>query len=214
MIRLKQFVFNPLQVNAWLVYEERSSAILIDPSFMNPAECSEISDFIGQAGITVEYVITTHGHFDHVFGLGMIGTFTKAPFLIHENDLELMNTAPKVAASFGFVFAGTLPKPDGFLRQGQKITAGSIELEVIHVPGHSQGGVAFYCRSMGWVFSGDTLFPSTIGRTDLHGGNYEQIIRSIKEQLLTLPDETRVFTGHGPSTTIGREKQDNPYVGA
>ena len=214
MIKLKQFVFNPLQVNAWLVYEERSSAILIDPSFMDQAECSVISHYIDQTGITIEYVINTHGHFDHVFGSGMLGNFTHAPILIHENDLQLMNTAPKIAGSFGFDFIGTIPEPDGFLRHGQKITAGSIDLEVIHVPGHSQGCVAFYSRSMAWLFAGDTLFAGSIGRTDLPGGNYEQIIRSIKEKLFTLPDETKVFPGHGPSTTIGKEKQSNPYVGA
>ncbi|MFH0761987.1 MAG: MBL fold metallo-hydrolase [Bacteroidota bacterium] len=214
MIKLKQFVFNPLQVNAWLVYEERLSAILIDPSFMDLAECSVISNYINQTGITIEYFVNTHGHFDHVFGSGMVGNFSNAPFFIHQNDLQLMYFAPKIAASFGFDFVGTVPKPDDFLTHGQKIKAGTIELEVIHVPGHSQGCVAFYCRSQAWLFSGDTLFAGSIGRTDLPEGNYEQIIRSIKEQLFTLPDETRVFPGHGPSTTIGKEKQSNPYVGA
>lgn len=213
MIKYKQFVFNPLQVNAWLIYEEQSSAVLIDPSFRNQTECSIISDFVTQAGITIVFVINTHGHFDHVFGSGMLGEFSKAPFLIHENDLQLMQSAPMVAGSFGFEFVGVIPEPDGFLRHGQTITAGSIHLEVMHVPGHSQGCVAFYLRSKGWLFTGDTLFAGSIGRTDLHGGNYEQIIRSIKEQLFTLPDETQVFPGHGPSTTIGNEKVNNPYVG-
>jgi len=214
MIKLKQFVFNPLQVNAWLVYEERSSAILIDPSFMDLEECSVISNYMDQTGITIEFVINTHGHFDHVFGTGMLRNFTNAPILIHENDLQLMYMAPKVARSFGFEFVGTIPEPDGFLKHKQKITAGTIDVEVLHVPGHSQGCVAFYFPSMACLFAGDTLFAGSIGRTDLPEGNYEQIIRSIKEQLFTLPDETKVFPGHGPSTTIGKEKQSNPYVGA
>ncbi len=208
MIQLKVFPFNPLQVNACLIYEPNGAGILIDPSCLNKSEFKELKDFISQNNIKLDYQLNTHGHFDHVFGIGMVKTEYSPKFLIHQGDESFLRMAGDQARSFGFEYEGDLPVPDGFLSDKDAISTGEIHLEVIHVPGHSQGSVAFYAREQGWLFSGDTLFAGGIGRTDLHGGNYEQIITSIKTRLLTLPSETLVFPGHGPQTTIGTESPD------
>jgi len=213
MIELKQFVFNPLQVNTWLIHVIGGDGILIDPACMTQEEFSQLSSFIDQQGVDLKYIINTHGHFDHVFGIGMVKSRYNVPFLIDRKDQALLGSAPHQAGVFGFDFPDPLPGPDGYLEDGQLIRCGEIELEVIQVPGHSPGGTAFYLRSLGWLFSGDTLFAGSIGRSDLPGGDSGVIIKSITERLFPLPDTTQVFPGHGPSTTIGREKMRNPYVG-
>jgi glyoxylase-like metal-dependent hydrolase (beta-lactamase superfamily II) len=208
MLKLKVFPFNPLQVNAYLIYDLQGAGILIDPSCLNHAEFKELQDFIANNNITLNYQLNTHGHFDHVFGTGMVKAAYNPKFLIHQSDESFLIMAGDQARSFGFEYQGTQPVPDGFLSDMDTISTGEIHLKVIHVPGHSQGSVAFYEASEGWLFSGDTLFAGGIGRTDLRGGNYDQIIASIKDRLLTLPSETLVFPGHGPQTTIGTESPD------
>ncbi len=205
MIHLKVFPFNPLQVNAYLVYEEGGSGILIDPSCMDRSEFKELQDFISLHHIRLDYQVNTHGHFDHVFGNGMVNAEYHPRFLIHQGDLAFLEKAGDQARSFGFNYEGQIPVPDGYLSDNEVIKSGAITLNVIHVPGHSQGCVAFYCASNGWLFSGDTLFAGNIGRTDLPGGNYEQLIASITTKLLVLPEDTVVFPGHGPKTTIREE---------
>lgn len=212
MLQLKVFSFNPLQVNAYLIYEAGGSGILIDPSCINQREFKELQDFIGLHKIRLEYQLNTHGHFDHIFGTGMVKATYHPKYLIHQDDEGLLRLAADQARSFGFDFASDVASPDGFLNESDIISAGAIQLRVIHVPGHSQGCVAFYESSEGWLFSGDTLFAGGIGRTDLPGGNFDQIIASIREKLLVLPDDTRVFPGHGPATSIKREKENNPFL--
>jgi hydroxyacylglutathione hydrolase len=212
MPQLKVFSFNPLQVNAYLIYESNGAGILIDPSCMDQSEFIELQDFIGINNISLGYQLNTHGHFDHVFGVRRVRDAYHPKYLIHKADNDLLRIAGAQARSFGLPFEGEVPAPDGYLNDSDSIAADNIRLKVIHVPGHSQGGVAFYEESRGWLFSGDTLFAGGIGRTDLHGGNYEQIIISIREKLLTLPDETKVFPGHGPFSTIKKERSSNPFL--
>lgn len=212
MSLLKVFSFNPLQVNAYLLYEPDGPGILIDPSCMNKPEFKILQDFIGANSIKLEYQVNTHGHFDHVFGVEWVKETFNPRYLIHKADENLLALAGNQARGFGFDFSGEAIKPDGYLAEAEEIVAGQIRLKVIHVPGHSPGCVAFYEEKEGWLFSGDTLFAGGIGRTDLPGGSFEQIIRSIKEKLLILPDETRVFPGHGPASTIQRERETNPFL--
>lgn len=212
MPQLKVFPFNPLQVNAYLIYETGGAGILIDPSCVNQQEFRKLQDFIATNHIRLEYQLNTHGHFDHVFGVGMVESAFHPKYLIHRADEGFLKFAGDQARSFGFDFEGGIPAPDGYLADLDIISAGTIRLHVIWVPGHSQGCVAFYEESSGWLFSGDTLFAGGIGRTDLPGGNYEQLMMSIRNRLLVLPDDTRVFPGHGPSSDIKRERSSNPFL--
>ena len=168
---LKIFPFNPLQVNAYLIYEPNGAGILIDPSCMDKSEFKVLQDFIRNNNVSLEYQLNTHGHFDHVFGIGMVKEAYNPKFYIHEGDSSFLRMAGDQARSFGFDYVGEIPMPDGFLSDSDEITAGGIRLIVIQVPGHSQGSVAFYEPLEGWLFSGDTLFAGGIGRTDLRGGN-------------------------------------------
>jgi glyoxylase-like metal-dependent hydrolase (beta-lactamase superfamily II) len=212
MLQLKIFSFNPLQVNTYLIYEPGGIGIIIDPSCMDRKEFNELQNFIEKNGLRLEYQLNTHGHFDHVFGVQMVKDAYQPIFKIHQDDAGFLRLAGDHSRGFGFDFEGEIPEPDGYLDYSDIITAGTINLTVIHVPGHSKGSVAFYEASSGWLFSGDTLFAGGIGRTDLPGGNYDQIISSITEKLMVLPDATIVFPGHGPSSTVGKEQVSNPYL--
>jgi hydroxyacylglutathione hydrolase len=213
MIELKQFAFNPLQVNCYLLYEEGGSGILIDPSAIEASELARLDAFIKEHSITLDMVLATHGHFDHLFGAGSVRDRHHTRFMIHPGDASLAANAAQQASVFGLRFSMPVPEPDGFLADGQVIRAGSISLKVIPVPGHSPGCVAFYEESHAWLFTGDTLFAGSIGRTDLPGGDFDQITDSIRTRLFVLPDATEVLPGHGPASTIGKEKRTNPYVG-
>jgi hydroxyacylglutathione hydrolase len=212
MPQLKIFSFNPLQVNAYLLYEPNGSGILIDPSCIDEPEFKELKDFIGVNQVRLDYLLNTHGHFDHVFGVTRVRDAYHPEYLIHQADEVLLRLAGDQARSFGFDYNGDVDAPDGFLNDSDVISAGTISLRVIHVPGHSLGGVAFYEAAAGWLFSGDTLFAGGIGRSDLPGGNHKQLISSIREKLLILPDDTRVFPGHGPASSIKKERSGNPYL--
>jgi hydroxyacylglutathione hydrolase len=212
MLKLKVFPFNPLQVNAYLLYETDGAGILIDPSCMDRMEFKQLQDFISENRIQLMYQVNTHGHFDHIFGVGMVKSAYQSKFLIHRADEQFIGLAGVQARSFGFGFEEDVPAPDEFLSDSDVITAGSIKIKVIHVPGHSKGGVAFYEATNGWLFSGDSLFAGGIGRTDLPGGDYDELIRSITEKLLVLPPQTIVYPGHGPSSTIERELKSNPFL--
>lgn len=212
MSLLKVFPFNPLQVNAYLIYEPNGAGILIDPSCINQSEFKKLQDFISINHIRLEYQLNTHGHFDHVFGVRMVRDAYHPKFLIHQADEVFLSLDGEQARSFGFDFEGDVPVPDGYLIDSDVISTDTIRLLVIYVPGHSQGCVAFYEASESRLFSGDTLFAGGIGRTDLPGGNYDQIITSIREKLLVLPEDTMVYPGHGPSSTIKQERLTNPFL--
>jgi glyoxylase-like metal-dependent hydrolase (beta-lactamase superfamily II) len=212
MIRLKQFVFNPLQVNTWLLHDEGGDGVLIDAAFCTPREQKMLEDYIQEHRINLRYLLNTHGHFDHLFGAaGAKSTFDPL-FLIHRDDLPLLETAAVQASFFGFGINGEIPAPDGFLEPGMWLQAGAIRLQVLSVPGHSRGGVALHEPAMRWLFTGDTLFAGGIGRTDLPGGDYDSLIAGIRDQLLILDPATEVFPGHGPTSTIGAEILGNPFL--
>jgi len=212
MPQLKVFTFNPLQVNTYLFFEPEGPGILIDASCMNLAEFTALDSYIRNNQIQLEYLLNTHGHFDHVFGVQRVIEAFHPRFFIHQADERLLQMAGIQAGAFGFDFDSGALVPDGYLHDGDKIDAGTIHLEVIHVPGHSPGGIALYEAEMGLLFSGDTLFAGGIGRTDLPGGDYHQLINSIRNRLLVLPAETRVYPGHGIASTIGLEKENNPFL--
>jgi len=191
-------------------------AIVIDPG----DEVDRILEVVARHGLKVNAIVNTHAHIDHVGGLSRMREATGAPVLMHQEDLELYGHLDVQAAMIGMrVPART--EVDGFLGEGEKICWGSFSAQVIHTPGHTRGSVCLYLPVEGSgsgpdqtpkLFAGDTLFAGSIGRTDLWGGSFEQIMRSLKTKLLELPDETIVYPGHGPETTIGQERVGNPFV--
>lgn len=202
---IEQLEVGPIMANCYIVgCEETGEAVVIDPG----DDTDRILQRLASKKLTVTYLINTHGHFDHVGGNRQMKAATDAPLLIHEGDAPMLNRLASDASMFG-LSAENSPAPDRTLADGDTIAFGNHTLTVLHTPGHSPGGIALHGN--GCVFVGDTLFSGSIGRTDLPGGDYDTLIRSVREKLFTLPDDTRVFCGHGPETTIGREKRHNPF---
>ena len=195
----------PLMANCIIVgCKETKKAVVIDPG----DEVDRILVALSEDQLTVTHILNTHGHFDHVGGNQRLKEITGAPICIHEDDAPMLSHVAASAASFGMNVKNS-PDADQTFKDGDTISCGNIDLKVLHTPGHSPGGASFYAP--GVVFVGDTLFAGSIGRTDFPGGSYDQLIASVKNKLFTLDDVTRVYTGHGPETTIGEEKRTNPF---
>ncbi len=202
---VKSVVVGPLQVNCYIIGDEAAKkAMVIDPG----DEPDMIMDAVRKNNLTVEYIICTHGHFDHVGAVSDIKKETGAKVVLHREDLAIYDSAADLAHYFGLELEPQ-PAPDLFVKEGDIIKMGSLSFEVHQSPGHSPGGIILYGE--GIVITGDTLFAGSIGRTDLPGGDEKKIGKSLRS-LLSLPDATRVLSGHGPSSTIGREKRVNPFA--
>ena len=207
---IKMFTFGMYFTNCYVVgCEETKEAIVIDPGFDRDREAEEVLRFIEQNGFHVKYIINTHGHADHTAGNGIIKKATGALILIHENDAIMLTTFAKTLSRV-FGLRVRSPPADRTLRDGDVIQVGRVKLVVLHTPGHSKGGISLLGDEV--VFTGDTLFAGSIGRTDFPGASFEEIMRSIKTKLVTLPDRFKVYPGHGPLTTIGEEKKHNPFL--
>jgi len=204
---VKQLPVGVIQTNCYLVgCEETRAAVVIDPG----DEPARILAEVKAANLTVKYVLNTHAHFDHIMANAAVVRATGAPLALHPLDLPLLRQKGN-AAMFG-VDAPDSPNPDIELAEGDVIKFGNHALEVLFTPGHTPGHISFYERAEGIIFDGDVLFAGGIGRTDLPGGDYEALMASISEKLMTLPDATTVCSGHGPITTIGRERASNPWL--
>ena len=204
---IKALAVGPIMANCFIVgCKETLEAVVIDPG----DEADRILQSVTDLNLTVKNILNTHGHFDHVSANKGIHAATGAPILIHALDAPMLQQISASAANWGLT-AQDSPRPDRTIDEGDTITFGKITFKVIHTPGHTPGGVSFYAD--GHVFVGDTLFAGSIGRTDFPGGDFRTLKSSIQNKLFTLGDEIRVHTGHGPETTIGREKQYNPFVG-
>lgn len=207
-MQLARLVVGPLQVNCYIVFDEKTKdAIVIDPG----DDAQDILHLVNDKRLKVKYVINTHAHFDHVGANKLLKEATGAELLIHEGDSKLLGATANQARMFGMT-APSSPGADRFVKHGDVIQAGDIALKVLHTPGHSAGGISL--AGDGVVFTGDSLFAGSIGRTDLMGGDLTTLITSIKEHLMTLPDDTVVLSGHGPQSTIGEERRENPFLNA
>jgi len=212
-MKIKIFSFNMFSVNTYIVWDETSlETAIIDPGMISDADNQKVSEFIQLHRLKVMYLINTHLHIDHTLGNDYIEQTYGIGTSAHPSDEFLGAQRASQSRMFGL---GLTPQPlkiSGELTAGEKIPLGKEYLEVIEVPGHSPGSVAFYSPAGSFVITGDALFNSGIGRTDLPGGNHSQLLKSITQQLFTLPPDTIVYPGHGPVTTIGNERMSNPYI--
>jgi glyoxylase-like metal-dependent hydrolase (beta-lactamase superfamily II) len=207
---LETFPVGPLQCNCTILGDEDThEAIVVDPG----DEVSRIARRLRELGLKLKQILVTHAHIDHVGGALRLKQLTGAPIFFNENDLPLLKMMDSQAGWIGIPTPETAP-PDENLADGLIVGLARYPAEVIHTPGHTQGSVCLHFAPLKLLIGGDTLFAGSIGRTDLPGGNYPQIIDSIQTRLLTLPDETKVLTGHGPATTIGAERTGNPFLHA
>ncbi len=212
MITVKSFEVNYFSENTYILHDESREAVMIDCGCLLPQEEKEIADYITENQLTLKHYLCTHLHLDHVFGNGFIyKTYGIRP-QAHKADVEILPTADEQARMFNLPKHIEDIKVEKFLHDGESILFGNSELTAILVPGHSPGSLAYYNKKNGYLFSGDALFAGSIGRTDLWGGNMDILVSAIKDKLLTLPDETIVYPGHGPETTIFAEKRGNPYL--
>ncbi|MCG8619831.1 MAG: MBL fold metallo-hydrolase [Desulfobacterales bacterium] len=203
---IRKLEVGPIMANCFILgCENTKEAVVIDPG----DDADRILMALAKEELTVKYLINTHGHFDHVGANKRMKETTAAPIAIHAGDAPMLTELSRSAAMFG-LSAENSPEADQLLEDGDEITFGEITLKVIHTPGHSPGGVCLH--TPGHLFAGDTLFAGSIGRTDLPGGDYDTLISSIKTKLLGLDEDTVVYTGHGPETSIGNEKRMNPFL--
>ncbi|NCB83877.1 MAG: MBL fold metallo-hydrolase [Bacteroidia bacterium] len=211
-MNVKVFPFNPLQENTYLIWDETGEAAVIDAGMLFDKEKERIKRFIEENQLTLKRVINTHLHFDHQFGNKFLHeTYGIMPDAGAEDEF-LLDSAHLVAKNWGIPYSESVQRPGNYITDNQIINFGNTSLIAMHTPGHSPGSFSLYCKEAGVVFVGDVLFNSSIGRTDFVKGDYATLIKSIEERLMTLPDETVVYCGHGPSTTIGYERQYNPFL--
>jgi len=211
MLNIKKFTFNPVEVNAIILWDETLECVLIDPACYYPEEEQRLKQFVESNQLKPVRLLNTHGHFDHLMGNQFIKKTWGLKCEIHQCDNLLVQHADSQAMKFGIEMQAS-PSYGRFFQDGELISFGNSELKVIHVPGHSPGGVAFYSEADQLLIAGDILFSGSIGRTDLPMGNYNLLISGIKEKLMVLDDKVKVYCGHGPETTIGSEKKNNPYL--
>lgn len=203
---IEKLEVGPIMANCYILgCEGTKESVVIDPG----DDGDQILMALAKLELKVKYLINTHGHFDHVGANKKMKEVTQATLAIHPDDEPMLMELSKAASMFG-LSAENSPPADLLLNHGDRVSFGDITLEVIHTPGHSKGGICLYTQ--GHLFAGDTLFKSSIGRTDLPGGDFDTLISSIKTKLFKLPEDTIVYTGHGPETTIGDEKRMNPFL--
>lgn len=211
MLNVESFTFNPFSENTYLVYNDEKETFLIDPGNMPEAETEILSNFISSKGLKIQNILLTHAHIDHIIGLQWAYDTYKVPILIHSDEIEILERAPLTAKNYGFFFPAFKGEIQ-HIKNGDEIKLGPETFKVLDVPGHSPGSVAFYSENNEFVISGDALFMMSIGRTDLYKGNYDQLISSITNQLLTLSENTKVYSGHGEMTSVGFEKEHNSFL--
>lgn len=212
MLTVKTFVFNPFQENTFVIHNEQGICAIIDPGCYETHEKKAISQYITNNNLKPVYLLNTHCHIDHVLGNAFIADTYNLKLAIHKADIPTLQGLSAYAHLFGIQGNMQSPEPELFLEEGQQLKIGSDLLDIIFVPGHAPGHVAFICHKQKFIINGDVLFKESIGRTDLPGGDYNTLINSIKTKMFVLPDDFTVYCGHGPQTTIGWEKKYNPFV--
>lgn len=206
-------MFNLLQENTYVVSDETKACVIIDCGAYYDEERAALTHYIDTEGLKPVRLLCTHGHFDHNFGIDTIyQTYGLRPEIAPEDDYLISHLSDQFKSMIGVPLRREYPAVGRFFEENEVIRFGNTELQVLRTPGHTPGGVVFYCEAEKAVFSGDTLFRMSVGRTDFDGGSYEELMNSLKNVLAKLPAETTVYSGHGPKTTIGEEMRYNPYL--
>ena len=211
MLTVKTFTFNPVQENTYVLYNEKKECCIIDPGCYFSEERDRLKTDIEKTGLKPDLLLNTHCHLDHIFGNKFVHETWGLDLHIHEKEKIVLANGPASGLRFQLPFEN-YEGPLIYIKEGENIKLGNDELEVFFTPGHSPGSVSFYHEAGGFVIGGDVLFNGSIGRTDLPGGDYDTLVNSIQTKFFTLPDDTKVYSGHGPVTTVGFEKMNNPFV--
>ncbi len=211
MINIETFVFNPFQENTYILYDHTGQCIIVDAGCQEQEERDQLTDYMDEHGFSPVKLVNTHCHIDHILGVGYLARKYGLPFFFHPDEKILFAHSRSQAEFYGLPL-DPLPRPEGFLKEGDRVEFGESALDVIHIPGHSPGGILLHCPGQKFILAGDVLFLQGIGRTDLPGGNYESLIWGIKKKLMGLDPDTIVYPGHGPYTRIGDEKASNPFL--
>jgi len=212
MTQVQIFEFNPFAENTCLVFDDTGECAIFDPGCYTSEEQEALKNFIGENNLRPVRLINTHCHLDHVFGNAFVAKTWNLGLEIHVGELPVLERFPQTCQMYGIPFAEKSPVPTRFLEPGDVVEFGKTRLKVLFTPGHSPASISFYCKEAGFVIAGDVLFYESIGRTDLPGGDMNTLLSSIRTQLFTLPDETLVYPGHGPVTTVRHEKEYNPFL--
>ena len=212
MLKIAKLTFNPIQENTYILWDESGECIVVDAGNISAREDNRLVDFITEQGLNPVMAVNTHGHFDHLAGVEHLRRTYDIPFAMSSKDAYLLEAAPTSARMFGIGEITAPTKIDIDLNTLEELHFGNTTMKIIHTPGHTPGHVSLYNEEMGVVLTGDTLFRESIGRTDLPGGDYSWIMRSILAKLIVLGDEVKVYPGHGEETTIGHESLYNPFI--
>ena len=211
MIKIKRFEFNVFQENTYVLYDETNECVIVDAGCYTAEEENILVQFISNEGLKPVKLLNTHCHIDHILGVNYCREKYGIPFYAHSGDDILVEKAVPQGSAFGFIVQ-PIKNPDNHINECDIIHFGSSSLEALFVPGHSLGSIVFYSAGQKFLLTGDVLFHGSIGRTDLPGGNYDMLINNITNKLLPLPEDTIVYPGHGPHTSIGFEKKNNPFL--
>ena len=212
-MKIKTFTFNPFAENTYVVYdEETKDCIIIDPGCYDSSEEKILFNFISSKKLVPKRLINTHCHIDHIFGNNFVMKNWNIKLFTHKKEEELLNQSENIAKSYGFENYQPSPKADSFIDENDNIELGKEQFKIFFTPGHSPGHICLYNKKNNFLISGDVIFMNSIGRTDLPGGNHKTLIESINTKIINLPDETTIYCGHGPSTTLVNEKINNPFL--
>lgn len=211
MLKITGFTFNPFQENTYVLSDDSRECVIVDPGCYDQEEKSELSGFIDSQGLKPVKILLTHAHIDHILGINFLAGRYGLPVVMNSIEIELLRSASVYGQMWG-IQVEPAPDPTEFLKDGDIFRFGNTELEVLFTPGHSPGSLSYYHRPSKQLLSGDVLFYGSIGRTDLPGGNFDTLEKSIQTKLYTLEDDVIIYSGHGQSTTIGHEKRTNPFV--
>tara|TARA_Y100000588_G_scaffold317077_1_gene345936 strand:- start:2111 stop:2749 length:639 start_codon:yes stop_codon:yes gene_type:complete len=211
-MKVKAFTFNPFQENTYIVYDDTKECLIIDPGCYSYEEQTTLKKFILSEKLKPVKLINTHCHIDHILGNRFASNEWNIELYMHQADLPLLKEAKNISKIYGFENYEESPSPKHFLDEGDKILFGETSFEILFTPGHAPGHICLYNNQNNILIAGDVIFQNSIGRTDLPGGNHETLINSIIKKIFTLPNQTEIFCGHGPSTNLGFEKKHNPFL--